>query len=54
LIADYYKGLKHETSFFAEFKDILNKIDSIKSVLDGYRLFPDDVLNQLRDMTYEE
>jgi Fic family protein len=38
-------------------KDILTKIDSIKSVLDGYRPFPDHVVKQLRDyyrigMTY--
>ncbi len=37
--------------------DILQKIDSIKSVLDGYRPFPDHVVKQLRDyyrigMTY--
>lgn len=30
-------------------QDILNKIDSIKSVLDGYRPFPDHVIKQLRD-----
>jgi Fic family protein len=41
----------------ADIKDILKKIDSIKSVLDGYRPFPDHVVKQLRDyyrigMTY--
>jgi hypothetical protein len=40
-----------------EIKDILAKIDSIKSVLDGYRPFPDHIVKQLRDyyrigMTY--
>lgn len=40
-----------------EMEDILNKIDSLKSVLDGYRPFPDHVVKQLRDyyrigMTY--
>jgi Fic family protein len=34
---------------FAKFKDILSKIDSIKSILDGYRPFPDHVVKQLRD-----
>lgn len=29
--------------------DSINKIDSIKSVLDGYRPFPDHVVKQLRD-----
>ncbi len=29
--------------------DILSKIDSIKSVLDGYRPFSDYVVKQLRD-----
>lgn len=29
--------------------DILNKIDSLKSALDGYRPFPDHVVKQLRD-----
>jgi len=33
----------------AEPKDIMNKIDSLKSVLDGYRPFPDHVVKQLRD-----
>ena len=30
-------------------KDILEKIDSIKSILDGYRPFPDHVVKQLKD-----
>lgn len=30
-------------------KDILNKIDSIKSVLDDYRPFPEHVIKQLKD-----
>lgn len=30
-------------------KELINKIDSIKSVLDGYRPFPDHVVKQLRD-----
>ena len=29
--------------------DILSKIDSIKSVLDGYRPFPDHAVKQLKD-----
>jgi len=33
----------------AELKNILTKIDSIKSVLDGYRPFSDYVVKQLRD-----
>lgn len=33
----------------ADMKDILHKIDSIKSVLDGYRPFPDHVVKQLKD-----
>lgn len=32
-----------------DMKDRLDKIDSLKSVLDGYRLFPDHVVKQLRD-----
>ena len=36
-------------SHFAENKDVLQKIDSIKSVLDGYRPFPDHVVKQLKD-----
>ncbi|WP_333653114.1 Fic family protein [Dissulfurispira sp.] len=44
-------------SHFAENKDVLNKIDSLKSILDGYRPFPDHVVKQLKDyyrigMTY--
>lgn len=43
--------------YHTEIKGILTKIDSIKSVLDGYRPFPDYVVKQLRDyyrigMTY--
>ncbi len=30
-------------------KDILNNIASLKSVLDGYRPFPEHVVKQLRD-----
>ena len=30
-------------------KDLLNKTDSIKSILDGYRPFPEHVVKQLRD-----
>lgn len=30
--------------------DILKKIGSIKSVLDGYRLFSDHVVKQLKDL----
>lgn len=29
--------------------DILNKISSLKSALDGYRHFPEHVVKQLRD-----
>ncbi|MEW6738919.1 MAG: hypothetical protein AB1325_03305 [Nitrospirota bacterium] len=44
-------------SHMVEMEDILNKIDSIKSVLDGYRPFPDHIVKQLKDyyrigMTY--
>ena len=44
-------------SYSSENNDILTKIDAIKSVLDGYRPFPDHVVKQLRDyyrigMTY--
>ena len=37
-----------------EFKDIFNKIDSIKSDLDRYRPFPEHVVKQLRDYYHIE
>ena len=32
-----------------EINDILKKIDTIKSILDGYRPFSDHVVKQLKD-----